>query len=109
MKTFKDSKRTHNRPVYGELYPYSGDKERRKLMKALRHKLLFHIPLTEDEQDIVDKTGLTATSQLDNQGNVKHGKYSSKWRWMNPKEQRLHDIKQAELEKYNYNKDVKPE
>ena len=108
MKTFKDKRRTHNRPVYGELWPYSGDKDRRKMMKAIRHKLLFHIPLTDEEKWIVEKTGLTATSQLDNRGGVKNGRYrwTDKWRYMNPKEERMDEIKRAEQEKYNYNKDI---
>lgn len=103
MKTFKDKRRTHNRPVQGELYPYTGDKAERKKMKALRHKLLFHIPLTEEEQKIVDRTGLTATSKLDSRGNVySEGHTTNRWRYLNPKESQMLDDMCAELKKYNY-------
>ena len=108
MKTFKDKRRTHNRPAYGPFCWYSGNKENRRLMKGLRHKLLFHIPLTDEEKWIVEKTGLTATSQLDNSGGVKNGRYrgTDKWRYTNPKEERMAEIEKAELDKYNYNKNM---
>jgi hypothetical protein len=53
MKTLKTPKGIHNRIHHGKWYNY-GDKterkERRKLFKGIRHKLLMRIPLTEEEE-----------------------------------------------------------
>lgn len=54
MKAIKDKRRDHNRPYEGE-WCYRGDKderkERRKMFKSVRHKLLMRIPLTDEEND----------------------------------------------------------
>lgn len=105
----KNRRYTHNRPYYGRWW--ESDKETRKasrkLMKLLRHKLLFHIPLTEEEEAIVKRTGVTADCALDREGGVcnesrfikvEDGKFffetipnsgkTKRWRFLNPKEMR---------------------
>ena len=60
MLTIKNKKGVHNRPAYGPWYErYDKDerKARRKLIKAIRHKLLFHIELTDDESMGLDEEG----------------------------------------------------
>ena len=81
-------KGTHNRPYYGQWHEYGKEwnKWHRKLMKGIRHKLLFHIPLDESEEEIVKQSGLTENSPLDRQGFVKRNNKTDKWRFMNPKE-----------------------
>ena len=52
MKTIKNTKGVHNRSYYGPWYEYYDKderKRRRKLFKAIRHKLLFEIPLNDEE------------------------------------------------------------
>ena len=53
MRTIKDVKGIHNRINHGKWYNY-GDKDerkqRRKLFKSVRHKLLMRITLTEEEE-----------------------------------------------------------
>lgn len=52
MKTIKTPKGIHNRMPYGPWH-YSDKNERkyyRKLFKAVRHKLLFQIPLSDEEE-----------------------------------------------------------
>lgn len=117
----KNSRYTHNRPYHGCWWDYGKEyrKAARKRMKALRHKLLFHIPLTDEEKEMVAITRLTAESAIDHEGHVcseneyvtdENGKrkwvrkpYSGKterWRFMNPKEMReKYGKPQKELDK----------
>lgn len=54
MRTIKTPKGLHNRLHHG-LWSQFGTKEerkeRRRLFKSVRHKLLFHIPLTDEEEN----------------------------------------------------------
>ena len=105
----KNRRYTHNRPYHGCWWETDKEsrKAARKSMKALRHKLLFHIPLTDEEKKIVEMTHLTAETGIDHTGHpcseynwIKdaNGKnviirkpYSAKterWRYINPKEMR---------------------
>lgn len=95
----KNKKRTHNRPFYGpfwwvERLSKEEAKQNRKYMKGIRHKLLFHIPLTEDEQKTVDEYGLTSRTGLNREGfpstyyDEETQKYTTrKWRFFDPKEE----------------------
>ena len=73
MKTIKTPKGIHNRPYWGR---WSFDdkeerKRRRKLFKAVRHKLLFNIPLTEEELEFQNANGITANSKMTFDGKLK--------------------------------------
>ena len=105
----KNRRYTHNRPYYGCWWETDKEtrKAARKSMKALRHKLLFHIPLTEEEEAMVKRTGVTADCALDREGHVcnerkyiknEDGKFffetipntgkTERWSFLNPKEMR---------------------
>jgi len=47
-------------------------KKNRKIIKAVRHKLLMHVPLTDDEKKIVVRERITAGCGIDYVGNVRH-------------------------------------
>lgn len=87
-------KYTHNRPYYGPWWDTTKEarKEGRKFSKALRHKLLFKIPLTEEEKRWVKLFKMTAHSALDREGRVKTGHHSDRWRFLNPKEEKEEKI-----------------
>lgn len=58
MKTLKDKKKfgkgktpkNRNCRIFGYSYPKDSRKWHRKLVKQIKHKLLFKIPLNEEEQ-----------------------------------------------------------
>ena len=74
MKTIKTPKCMHNRPGYDPWCYYGKEerKHRRKLFKAVRHKLLFHIPLTEEEKEFQNANGITENSKMSFEGEVKY-------------------------------------
>lgn len=92
---------THNRPYLGS-WESECDKEtakkNRKFMKALRHKILFHIPLDDVEKELVECYKLTADTGFDRNGNPnreydwKNNEYkprsgtTNRWRFLDPKE-----------------------
>ena len=87
MKTIKTPKGIHNRPHTGPWYEYYNKEERkarRKLFKAIRHKLLFGIPLTEEELEYQKKLGIDVNSKMDYQGRVTVGS-GNKWVMINGK------------------------
>ena len=67
MKTMKDKRGCHKRN--GELCTNFFDtkevrKERRKMFKSVRHKLLMHIPLTEEEEAYREKYDIDEHTQM---------------------------------------------
>ena len=73
MKTIKTPKKVHNRPYHGPWYEwYSKDerKARRRLFKAIRHKLLFCIPLTEEEKEYQKKVHININSPMTREGRI---------------------------------------
>jgi hypothetical protein len=70
MKTIKTPKNIHNRPSYGE-WNYSDKETRkrcRKLFKAVRHKLLFHIPLSDEEEEYRRKHNIKEDTKMTFEG-----------------------------------------
>ena len=91
MKTIKTPKGMHNRPYHGSwcFYDKEERKRRRKLFKAVRHKLLFHIPLTEEEIEFQNENGITENSKMTFEGEIKYD-------WEMSKKQRYLVIKEFE-------------
>lgn len=70
MKTIKTPKGIHNRMPYGPWH-YSDKNERkyyRKLFKAVRHKLLFQIPLSDEEEEYRKKYNITPDTKMSFEG-----------------------------------------
>lgn len=83
MKTIKNIKKVHNRSYYGpwhEYYDKNERKRRRKLFKAVRHKLLFEIPLTDEEIEFQKKNNIDVNSRMDYQGRRKNSDKTDRWR-----------------------------
>lgn len=75
MKTMKDKRGFHK--MNGELCTNFFDtkevrKERSKMFKSVRHKLLMHIPLTEEEEAYREKYDIEANSKMSYSGKSKH-------------------------------------
>ena len=75
MNTMKDNRGCHK--MNGELCAIFFDtkeirKERRKMFKSVRHKLLMHIPLTEEEETYKEKDGIEANTKMSYDGKSKH-------------------------------------
>lgn len=89
-------------PVEIEVYKAIERLEEKEKVNAMFVKSIV------EQVEYMETYGLTATSQLDNRGGVKNGRYrgTDKWRYMNPKEERMAEIEKAELDKYNYNKNM---
>ena len=67
MKTMKTPKGCHNRRHHGSWSIYGTKEERkanRRLFKAVRHKLLMCIPLTEEEQAYKEKEGIEVNTPM---------------------------------------------
>ena len=67
------------RPYYGKWYDYGtkkDKKERRKNIKAIRHKLLMHIPLSDSEKELVVRQHITAFCGIDRNGFIRHAEES---------------------------------
>ena len=47
-------------------------KERRKMFKSVRHKLLMHIPLTDEEEAFRERYGIEANTKMLYNGKSKH-------------------------------------
>lgn len=74
MRTIKTPKNIHNRPTHGEWNYYDKEtrKRRRKLFKSIRHKLLFHIPLTDDEEKYRKRYGIEENTKMTFEGTPVH-------------------------------------
>lgn len=75
MKTMKDKRGCHKRN--GELCTNFFDtkevrKERRKIFKSVRHKLLMHIQLTEEEEAYKEKYDIEENTKMSYDGKSKH-------------------------------------
>ena len=75
MKTMKDKSGCHK--MNGELCTNFFDtkevrKEKRKMFKSVRHKLLMHIPLTEEEEAYREKCGIEANTKMSYDGKSKY-------------------------------------
>lgn len=110
MKAIKGTDRGyHNRINHGDWSCY-GDKqerkERRKLFKSVRHKLLMHIPLTEEEEefrrmyDINESTRMACTG-YPLPSHWKHGKWipNQIWKVMKYSKRHFHDRVDYDLNK----------
>lgn len=100
MLTIKNKKGVHNRPAYGpwnERYNKDERKVRRKLIKAIRHKLLFHIELTNDESEYQKRYHIDVDTKMDYQGDVKHSSKTDKWVSDGKYIYRHHDIKRKNI------------
>ena len=82
MKTIKTPKGMHNRPGYGPWCYYHKEerKHRRKLFKAVRHKLLFNIPLTDEEIEFKEKLKIESDTPMTSDGRVNYSGRSERWR-----------------------------
>lgn len=101
MKTIKTPKGVHNRPYYGPWYEYYNKEERkarRKLFKAIRHKLLFEIPLTDEEKEYQRKLGIDVNSKMNSQGSVTVGG-TEKWFIDDGKIYRYRDVTKERIKK----------
>lgn len=47
-------------------------KERRRLFKSVRHKLLMHIPLTDEEEAFRERYGIEVNTKMSYDGKSKH-------------------------------------
>lgn len=75
MRALKDKRGIHNRPYTGEWISYRDKEERkhhRRMFKAVRHKLLMCIPLTDEEDLYRIKWGINADSKMDYEGFKKY-------------------------------------
>lgn len=100
MKTIKTPKGVHNRPHTGPWYEYYNKEERkarRKLFKAIRHKLLFGIPLTEEELEYQKKMGIDVNSKMSCDGRVTTMK--KKWITKNGRPYAHHDTTREIIKK----------
>lgn len=71
MRTIKDTKGIHNRIRHGSWSRYGTKeerKERRKLFKRVRHKLLMHIPLNEQEESFRNQWQIDEKTKMDCRG-----------------------------------------
>lgn len=70
MKTIKTPKNIHNRPAHGEWNYYDKEtrKQCRKLFKSVRHKLLFRIPLTDEEEEYRRKHNIKEDTKMTFEG-----------------------------------------
>lgn len=105
MKTIKTPKGVHNRPFRGPWYEYYNKEERkarRKIFKAIRHKLLFGIPLTEEELEYQKKLGIDVNSKMSCAGSVTIGK--RKWIVKNGNPYAYHDITKEMIKRLKENK-----
>lgn len=103
MKTIKNTKGVHNRPLHGpwyEMYTKDERKERRKKFKAIRHKLLFNIPLTEEELLYQKKLGIDVNSKMNRNGSVKYNNKTDKWVVEDGKVYYHHDITKEKIKKH---------
>ena len=101
MKTIKTPKGVHNRPYHGPWYEYYNKEERkarRKLFKAIRHKLLFEIPLTDEEKEYQRKLGIDVNSKMNSQGSVTVGE-TKKWIIDDGKIYRYRDVTKERIKK----------
>jgi hypothetical protein len=102
MKTVKNSKGVHNRPARGPWYEYYDKDERkarRKMIKAIRHKLLFNIPLTDEESVYQKKFGVDVNTKMDYQGRVKYSDKTDKWTEEDGKIYYHHDLTREKMRK----------
>lgn len=102
MKTVKNKKGVHNRPYWGPWYEYYDKderKRRRKLFKAVRQKLLFNIPLSQEELGFQKKAGIDVNSKMDYQGRVKYSDKTDKWETDGEKIYYHHDITREKMRK----------
>ena len=102
MKTVKNKKGVHNRPYYGpwyECHDKDERKRRRKLFKAVRHKLLFNIPLNEEELEFQKKTGIDVNSKMDYQGRSKWDNKTDKWERIDGTIYYHHDVTREKMRK----------
>ena len=107
MKTIKNTKGVHNRPLHGpwyEMYNKDERKERRRKFKAIRHKLLFNIPLTEDELLYQKKLGIDVNSKMNRNGSVKYDNKTDKWVMEGGKVYYHHDITKEKIRKWKKRK-----
>lgn len=75
MKAKKDKRGCHrmNGELCGNFFEGKDErKERRKMFKSVRHKLLMHIPLTDDEEAYREKYGIEANTKMSYDGKSKH-------------------------------------
>ena len=75
MKTKKDKRGCHrmNGELCGNFFEGKDErKERRRLFKSVRHKLLMHIPLTEEEEAYMEKYGIEVNTKMLYDGKSKH-------------------------------------
>lgn len=71
MKTIKTPKGIHNRTPHGPwdyIWDKNERKQRRKLFKAVRHKLLFHIPLSAEEEEYRQRYNITPDTKMSFEG-----------------------------------------
>lgn len=71
MMTIKDMKGLHNRINHGSWGMYGTKeerKERRRLFKAVRHKLLMCIPLSEEEERFRSRWNIEVDTCMDCRG-----------------------------------------
>lgn len=71
MKTKKDKRGLHKRngELCGNFFEGKDErKERRRLFKSVRHKLLMHIPLTEEEEAFREMYDIDEHTQMTNDG-----------------------------------------
>lgn len=83
MRGVKTKKGIRNRPFYGPWYIYYDKEERklrRKLFKAVRHKLLFNIPLTDEEAELKEKLKIESDTPMTSDGRVNYSGRSERWR-----------------------------
>ena len=83
MGSVKTKKGIRNRPFYGPWYIYYDKEERklrRKLFKAVRHKLLFNIPLTDEEIEFKEKLKIESDTPMTSDGGVNYNGRSKRWR-----------------------------
>lgn len=107
MKTIKTPKGVHNRSYWGPWYEYYDKDERkarRKLFKAIRHKLLFNIPLTEEETEFQQKLGIHVNSKMDYQGRVKGTSETKRWVRLDGKVYRYQDTTRERIRQWKKRK-----
>ena len=107
MKTIKNTKGVHNRPLHGPWYEYYDKderKRRRKLFKAVRHKLLFEIPLNDDEIEFQKKNNIDVNSKMDYQGRRKYNNETDRWETDGEKIYYHHDITREKIKQWKRKK-----
>lgn len=71
MKAKKDNKRSHrmNGELCGNFFDEKNErKERRRLFKSVRHKLLMHISLTDEEEAFRERYNIDEHTQMTHDG-----------------------------------------